>query len=193
MERMLISRAGTCSRNKVRSQYPSATRPHSGLLGDSPEASRGEKSEVRSVYNGFTLIELIAVIFILSVLAGLVMPSFYELSEGSLKAETGKVASLLRYMNDSAISRKETLPLRINLDSKIICWKTPDGEKTENFKSLFEVSAASTGNVSQGEITLFFGPLGLQENLVIRMKKDEKGMLVSFNPLSGRVKIKNEG
>lgn len=145
------------------------------------------------IYNkkakGFTLVELLVVIFILSVITALVMPSFYGIGEGKLKSETGRIASLLRYLNDTAISRKETYFLKLNLDTKTAKWNTPEGERSEKFDSLLNISTTSTKNVSKGEIILFFSPLGLQENLMITLKDNDKTMSVSFNPLSGRTKI----
>ena len=49
--------------------------------------------------------------------------------------------------------------------------------------------------VSKGELTLFFEPLGVQENLSVHMSKGEKDMTITLNHLSGRVKIirENEG
>lgn len=138
---------------------------------------------------GFTLLELLVVIFILSVITALVMPSFYGIGEGKLKSETGRIASLLRYLNDTAISRKETYFLKLNLDTKTVMWSTPEGERSEKFDSLLNISTTSTQNVSTGEIILFFSPLGLQENLIITLKDSKREMSISFNPLSGRAKI----
>ncbi len=138
---------------------------------------------------GFTLLELIVVIFIISLIMGLVIPSFHGVGDGRLRSEAGKMASLLRYLNDGAISRKETFPFRLNLDTKFVSWNTPEGERSEKFDSLFNVSTTSTGDVSRGEVTLFFSPSGLQENMVIILKDSKEEMSVSFNPLSGRTKI----
>ncbi|MDH5202825.1 MAG: prepilin-type N-terminal cleavage/methylation domain-containing protein [Nitrospirota bacterium] len=145
------------------------------------------------IYNkkatGFTLLELLVVIFILSLITALVIPSFYGIGEGKLKSEAGKIASLLRYLNDTAISRKETFFLTLNLDTKIAKWETPEGKYSEKFESLLTISTTATKNISRGEITLFFNPLGLQESLIVTLKDKEQEMYVSFNPLSGRAKI----
>ena len=138
---------------------------------------------------GFTLLELLVVIFILSLITAFVMPSFYGIGEGKLRSEAGKIASLLRYLHDTAISRKETFFLTLNLDTKTAKWETPDGKYSEKFGSLLNISTTSSKNISNGEITLFFSPLGLQENLIVTLKEKEQEMSVTFNPLSGRTKI----
>ena len=57
---------------------------------------------------GFTLLELVVIIFILSLVLAISFPSFSLQKDGKLKSEAGHIASILRYLNDSAISTKET-------------------------------------------------------------------------------------
>ncbi len=178
---MPISRTGTCSKDKVSSsKFKVQNYPPNPPL---------SKLVQRGGENGFTLFELIVVIFILSIVVGLVMPSFYGLVEGGLKSDAGKMASILRRLNDDAVARKETIPLKINLDSRTLMWTASEGERKERLESLFSVNTTSTGNVTEGEVTLFFGPLGLQDSTVVTLKKNNEEMFVSFNPLSGRVKV----
>lgn len=175
---MPISRAGRCSKKAV------------SLLRRLAEASF-QLSAVRKVlsHNAFTLLELIVVIFVLSLLVGLVIPAFYGTGSGGLRSDAGRMASLLRYLNDSAISRKETIPLKISLDNSVFTWKGSEGEKSEKFNALSVISTTSTGKVSKGEVTVFFGPAGLQENIDVTIRDGKQEMHVLFNPLSGRVKI----
>jgi general secretion pathway protein H len=139
---------------------------------------------------GFTLLELIVVIFVISLLLAILFPSFYGLEGRSLKSDARRIASLLRYLNDSAISTKVTYPLKFDLKEQTLSWKGPDGEKTEKFESLYSLRLPSKGELKEGEITVFFGPLGIQESIAIYLKDDEeKGMTVALNSLSGRTKI----
>jgi prepilin-type N-terminal cleavage/methylation domain-containing protein len=150
-----------------------------------------QKSEVQRLPadKAFTLFELAVVIFILSLVMALAIPSLYKIGEGRIKSEAGRLASMLRYSNDNAVSRKETYPLKFNLDKKSVTWTAPEGEKTERLDSLFRVSTTSTGNVSTGELNLLFTPLGIQENLIVTLREGDKEILVTFNPLNGRAKI----
>lgn len=138
---------------------------------------------------GFTLLELIVVIFIISLVMAIVMPSFSYFGEGKLKSEAKEIASILRYMNDSAISRKETFPVRFELDKNTVYWSGPDGEKTKKFDDMTGITTQSTGRVTEGEITVFFSPFGIQENLSVHMSHEDKEHTVTLNHLSGRVKI----
>jgi general secretion pathway protein H len=138
---------------------------------------------------GYTLLELIAVIFILSLLAAVIFPSMSGLGEKSVTSEAKKTASLLRYLNDSAIYTKETYFLKFDLGEGLISWKGPDGEKTESMKSLAGVRLPSKGEVKEGQVTVFFGPLGIREKIEISLKGKDEGLRVTLNPVSGRVKI----
>ena len=123
----------------------------------------------------------------------IVLPTFSGFGENRLKAESREIASILRYMNDSAISRKETLLMKFDLNENKIFWKGPDGEKSKRFELLTGVTAQSTGRVSKGEITFFFEPLGARETLSVHLSREGKDMTVTLNPMSGKVKIKDEG
>ncbi|MEW6214369.1 MAG: prepilin-type N-terminal cleavage/methylation domain-containing protein [Nitrospirota bacterium] len=138
---------------------------------------------------GFTLLELIAVIFIISLLLAIVFPSFYGFGEKKLKADAGRIASMLRYLNDSAITTKETHFLKFDLDADTISWKDSDGEKTERFKGLLTLELQSKGEVKEGQVVIFFGSFGIQENITIHLRNEDEEMTVTFNPLSGRAKI----
>jgi prepilin-type N-terminal cleavage/methylation domain-containing protein len=137
---------------------------------------------------GFTLLELAVVLFIISLMASLVFPAFYR-SDNRLRSDSRKMASLLRYLNDNAISAKETYPLKFDIDKGELSWNGPDGDKSEKVRSLAGVALQSKGEVKKGEVTVFFNPLGIREYLALHMKEDEKEMTVSINPVSGRVKV----
>lgn len=139
--------------------------------------------------DAFTLLELIVVLFIVSLVAAIVLPSFTGFGETELRSEAREMASILSYMNDSAVSRKETFLMRFDLDKNMVYWKGPDGEKTRRFDDITGVATQTAGMVSKGEITLFFEPLGIQENIEVHMSRRDKDMTITLNHLSGRVKI----
>ncbi len=138
---------------------------------------------------GFTFLELIVVIFILSIVMALIMPSFSDFGENKLKSEAREIASLLRYLYDSAISRKETYLIKFNFNEDAVSISSPEGEKIKKFENIASVSTQSRGVVSTGELIFFFEPLGIRENISVHLNKDDKYMDVILNHLSGRVKI----
>ena len=149
-----------------------------------------------SFYNfkkGFSLLELIVALFIVSLVLAVVFPSFAVFGENRLKAEAREMASILRYMNDSASSRKETFIIKFDLDKNRVFWKGPEGEKTKVFEDLTGVTTQANGTVNKGELTVFFDPLGIKENLSVHMNREKKKVTVTLNHLSGKVKINYEG
>ena len=139
---------------------------------------------------GFALLELIVVLFVVSLIMAIVLPSFAGFGESRLRFEARHMASILRYMNDSAASRKETFPMQFDLDNNVVFWKGPDGEKKRKFNDITGVFMQSKGMVSKGELTVFFEPLGVQENLSVHLRRENRDMTITLNQLSGRVKIK---
>ena len=137
---------------------------------------------------GFTLLELAVVVFIISLMASLIFPAFYG-ADSKIRSDARKTASLLRYLNDNAISAKETYPLKFDLGEGELSWKGPDGEKSEKLRSLAGVYLQSKGELKKGEVTVFFGPLGIREYMALHLLEDAKEMTVSINPVSGRVKV----
>lgn len=129
------------------------------------------------------------VLFIISLLLGVVFPSFYGLQERKLKSESRRIASLLRYLNDSSIATKQILPLKLDLQGGTLTWKDQGGERTDRFRSLDSVHLPSKGEVREGELIVFFGPMGIQEPISIHLREEKKGMTITLNPWSGRAKI----
>jgi general secretion pathway protein H len=149
-----------------------------------------------SFYNfkkGFSLLELIVALFIVSLVLAVVFPSFAVFGENRLKSEAREMASVLRYMNESASSRKETFVMKFDLDKNRVFWKGTDGEKTKGFEDLTGVTTQANGTVRKGELIVFFDPLGIKENLSVHMSRERKNVTVTLNHLSGKVKINYEG
>lgn len=138
---------------------------------------------------GFTFLELIVVIFILSIVIALIMPSFIGIGDNKLKSEAREIASVLRYLYDSAVSRKETFLIKFNFNGDTVSFSSPEGEKRKEFNNIIGVTTQSRGLVSTGELIFFFEPLGITENLSVHLNKENKFMDVTLNHLSGRVKI----
>lgn len=142
--------------------------------------------------SGFTLLELIVVIFIISIILAVSLPSFTGIGESKLKSDSKKAASILRYLNDTAITTKESLEMKVRLKDKTIYYKGPDGEKKEKLENLTGISLQSKGLVSEGELTVFFNTAGAAENIQVHLSDGKSNTTVELNPSSGRVRIKDD-
>lgn len=127
--------------------------------------------------------------FVISLILAVSLPSFMLQEEGELKSEAGRIASILRYLNDSAVSTKETYSINVKFKEKSIRYKSPEGEREESFHYLSRVFLQSKGNVSEGEVTIFFHPTGAGESFTVYLTGLKSNMEIIFNALSGRVKV----
>lgn len=142
--------------------------------------------------SGFTLLELIVVIFIISMILAVSLPSFTGRGDSSLRSDSKRVASILRYLNDTAITTKDSIEMKVNLNDKTIYYKGPEGEKKEKLESLSGISLQSKGLVSEGEMIVFFNLSGAPENINIHMKDGKSSTIVALNSSSGRVRITDD-
>ena len=141
--------------------------------------------------SGFTLFELLIVVFLVSLMLSLAIPSFTVVGESKIKSDSKKLASVLRYLNDSAVSLKETFTLNVDFRDNLILYKGPEGKKKEKLESISAVELQSKGVVKEGDLIIFFGPLGASEAFSFFLQDNDNAMTVAFNPISGRVKIVN--
>lgn len=141
---------------------------------------------------GFTLIELVIVIFIISLSAALIMPNLWDTGERSLKLEAKRIGTTLRYLYDEAVGKKETFVLRIDMDTD--SWGFESRIESRSFtmrdKVRFrDIVVPSLGPVSIGEVRYFFGSTGPEEPITIHLMSRDKDYTVMFNHLSGRAKV----
>jgi len=146
-------------------------------------------SPISGSKNGFTLLELIMVIFIVCLVLAVSLPSFTGIAESRLTSEAKRIASIIRYLNDSALSTKETLQMKITFDNKTIRYTGPEGEQAEVFDALSGIELQSKGMISEGEVIYFFNPVGTSESFTAHLKDKGPEMTVVFNGMNGRVKI----
>ena len=142
---------------------------------------------------GFTLIELIIVIFIISLTTALIMPSFWGTGERALKSEAKRIGNTLRYIYDEAAGKKQPYVLKFNLDKDT--WKFESEIESRSFKlkedvMFKEIVIPSLGEISFGEVELIFTPTGPEEPIALHLIKDNAEYTVEFNHLSGRAKIR---
>ncbi|MBV6342264.1 pilus assembly FimT family protein [Candidatus Magnetobacterium casense] len=140
---------------------------------------------------GFTFLELAVVLFIVSVLAALTYPAL-RMSGRSAVAEAGRFASTLRYLNDTAINTKVLYELTIDLDSKQLRYKLPEGQREITLEHLDRVYVSSSGDVRDGQLLLPFGSMGLEEILKAYFTKDSETIIVSYDPYSRRVRVQGQ-
>ncbi len=150
------------------------------------------KSEIGNPKSGFTLIELIVVIFIISLATALIMPSFWGTEKTAVKTEARHISSALRYIYDEAVAKKQIYVLDINLDEESWGFKSKNESRRFEIKDNVEIRDViipSHGEISRGEVIIEFGPMGPDEPIIVHLKKGESEYTIIFNQLNGRTKI----
>ncbi len=142
--------------------------------------------------SAFSLVELVIVIFIISLTTALIMPSFRDTGERALRSDAKQIGNTLRYVYDEAVGKKKTYTVIFNLDESVWGFESPNESRSFHLgrNIVFrDVLIPSHGEISGGEIAIEFGPLGPDEPVTIHLLKDRKEYTVVFNHLNGRPKV----
>jgi len=141
---------------------------------------------------GYTLFELLVVLFIISLSMAIITPSVWKTQRDRLKDETRHLSTTLRYVYDRALSTKETCLLRFNLDEDSYAFSIR-GESREHRididGALRDIVIPSMGRISEGEVTIKFGALGPEEPIIVHLGSGDIEYTVFFNNLTGRTNI----
>jgi len=140
--------------------------------------------------SGFTLLELIAVIFIVSLFFTLALPKIRDIKSADARAM--RLASVLREINDSALARKELYDITFDMEEQAVRWKGPEGKKEMALEGLEYVSVPSRGEVREGTLQIFFGPEGAPEDITARILLEDAAYTVTLSEMSGRVRVNEE-
>jgi type II secretion system protein H len=140
----------------------------------------------------FTLVELVVVLFIISLTTALVMPNLWNTGKRALKSEAKRIGATLRYINDEAIGKKRLFTVTFDLDSG--SWGFRSEGESRKFQLnkdiiLNDVHVPSLGKVSNGEVIMKFGASGPAEPLTVHLVAGDNDYTVQFNHISGRSKV----
>src|SRR5689334_2248010 len=165
--------------------HPSSPRPPSGdpvsscrHFGFPPKGAAGMTRK------GFTLLELMVVIFIISLAAAVVLPRLPAPEGTRLKSSARNLATTIRFLNDQAIITKQVYRLRFNMTDNTVSItrlaasgiEGPPDDQLLNRKvieegiSVEDLTIPRLGKVSEGEVTVPFGPGGNQDCLTVHLK-----------------------
>jgi general secretion pathway protein H len=154
--------------------------------------------------SGFTLMELMVIIVILSVVALLVFPKMSNNGNADLRSSARSVAASLRYLEDKAVTTKTTYRMSIDMDDSSIHVTRilPDGVEQPDDDVFFsgklladditvsDVITSRLGKVSVGDVQLAFTPMGLRELATIHLRsKNDRFYTVRAYPRNNRVKV----
>lgn len=153
---------------------------------------------------GFTLMELMVVIAILSIAVAVVLPKLPSTEANRLQYSARSLAAAIRFIGDRAATTKTGYRMHLKLsDSTIWVRKlSATGEEIavdESFLgrrliadgiTIEDIIIPQTGKLSEGEVIIGFGSGGLQDFMIIHLKDSKpRHFTVTAFPNNGKVKV----
>lgn len=154
--------------------------------------------------HGVTLLELIVVITIVGVILAVTFARISLTHDISLTRKARQFASLIRYLNEAAITKKLHYRVWFNLDKEQVRVESsidgieykdePEvplrGLALRGGEEIEDIVLLGLGRINKGEVTVIFSPSGFSEPFNLHLKGAERFLTLIFNPYTGRVKIK---
>lgn len=152
---------------------------------------------------GFTLIELVVVLFILGLVSILVIPRLPSTAASDLDRSADAVAALLRGVDQEAVVTKKTFRLRVVPGSGDLTLRERRGDEflppgdpllarspLRGETVIEEVRTGSLGGVRQGEVLIDIGPGGIGDFIALYLAAEGgyQKTVMAF-PLSGKVAV----
>ena len=142
---------------------------------------------------GFTLLELLVVLFIITMIASLAFPSIW----GELvKDDKVTLASTLRNLREEAVSTKKEILFTVDFKERQFRVSGAKGEAKDKPRIIdmkedetWEVFIPSRGTIKEGEVIIAFTPSVQEELIALYLTKNGKDTTIMLNNLSGEVEI----
>jgi general secretion pathway protein H len=150
--------------------------------------------------NGFTLLELILVLMLMGLIAGLTLPFVVStLDRIKLQSEVRQISSAIQFVRSEAISRKTLFTFNVDIDNNKYWLAIPKQEEVTQSKPIDETVKIidyqrADETLTEGAFEILFYPRGNSSGGTIRFKstddKDEESIYaVTIDPITGKPKI----
>lgn len=141
---------------------------------------------MHSTQRGFTLLEIIVVLFIISIITLTVFPLLSK--ETSLRSDTRILASVLMYVFDTSLTKKQTCVLKVVFAEKRVTYDCQDEKRDFQINSLVSVILSSRGEMKEGELVIEFRPPAY-ETLTFLLSDGVSSHSIKLNGITGKVRI----
>jgi type II secretion system protein H len=152
--------------------------------------------------NGFTLLELILVLVMMGLIAGLTLPFVVStLDRIKLQSEVRQISSAIQFTRSEAISRKTLFIINVDIDKNQYWLAIPKQEEVTQSKPIDETVKImdyqrADETLTEGTFMILFYPRGNSSGGTIRFKsiddKDEENIYaVTIDPITGKPQIRH--
>ena len=159
-------------------------------------------SNIKREPNGFTLLEMILVLVMMGLIAGLTLPFVVStLDRIKLQSEVRQIASAIQFTRSEAISRKTLFTFNVDINKSQYWLAIPKQEEVTQSKPIDETVQImdyqrADETLTEGIFMILFYPRGNSSGGTIRFKsiddKDEENIYaVTIDPITGKPKIKH--
>ena len=158
--------------------------------------------DIKRTANGFTLLELVLVLLLMGLIAGLTLPFVVStLDRIKLQSEVRQIASAIQFTRSEAISRKTLFTFNVDINKSQYWLAIPKQEEVTQSKPIDETVQImdyqrADETLTEGIFMILFYPRGNSSGGTIRFKsiddKDEENIYaVTIDPITGKPKIKH--
>ncbi|HEY6871898.1 MAG TPA: prepilin-type N-terminal cleavage/methylation domain-containing protein [Geobacteraceae bacterium] len=154
-------------------------------------------------HGGFTLIEMVVVLVVISLVAVLVVPLLPSTDAARLRTSARSLGAVIRYLGDRSVTTKTSYRMTLDLaDNTITVKKVVNGEETAPGDPFFDrrllaegvtiedVAIPRLGKLGEGSVNVDFGVAGLGEFVMIHLKgAKDRHFTVTAIPEGGRVEV----
>jgi type II secretion system protein H len=165
-------------------------------------AGRTLNSSIKEKDNGFTLLELVLVLLLMGLIAGLTLPFVAStLDRLKLQSEVRQIASTLQFARSEAISKKTLLTIKIDIDKNQYWLTMPKQDEISQSKPIDETVRildyqSSDKTLTEGSFRILFYPRGNSSGGTLRFqsindKEEENIYAVIIDPITGKPKIEH--
>ena len=159
-------------------------------------------SDIKRTANGFTLLELVLVLLLMGLIAGLTLPFVVStLDRIKLQSEVRQIASAIQFTRSEAISRKTLFTFNVDINKSQYWLAIPKQEEVTQSKPIDETVKImdyqrADETLTEGTFMILFYPRGNSSGGTIRFKsiddKDEENIYaVTIDPITGKPKIRH--
>jgi prepilin-type N-terminal cleavage/methylation domain-containing protein len=152
--------------------------------------------------NGFTLIELIVVMALLSIMLTFSIPRFHEaLFLDDTKTSSRWIIGKVRSLKEMSIRNQKQYVLHIDLDTQRV-WESDESMSAEDLESaalnahalpgdikILDVEFPSAGRLASGRADITFYKAGYTDKALIHMKEGDNPFSFLIEPFLTKVKL----